>query len=186
MEKSKETKNNDKIVIDKSFDLLKLSFTQMKSSKLSDFTGNYFNELYEEALKIEQTQLNPLEYLNSKTINNSTLIINKITFAITYPTVFGEELGIIGSIPLLGEWSQAKYLKMKWTPGNKWMISLDISQNIKEFEYKFIIIEKGHIKKWQSGDNYKLSLNELLTDIQKKKVEYDDKGKEVVVWCKWK
>ena len=75
---------------------------------------------------------------------------------------------------------------MKLTPGNKWMISLDISQNIKEFEYKFIIIEKGHIKKWQSGDNYKLSLNELLTDIQKKKVEYDDKGKEVVVWCKWK
>ena len=88
MEKSKEKKDNDKIVIDKSFDLLKLSFTQMKSSKLSDFTGNYFNELYEEALKIEQTQLNPLEYLNSKTINNSTLIINKITFAITYPTVF--------------------------------------------------------------------------------------------------
>ena len=55
MERSKEKKNNDKIVIDKSFDLLKLSFTQMKSSKLSDFTGNYFNELYEEALKIEQT-----------------------------------------------------------------------------------------------------------------------------------
>lgn len=179
-------KQKDKIVIEKSFDLLKLSFTQMKSSKLSDFTGNYFNELYEEALKIERTQLNPLEYLNSKTITDSPIVISKITFTINYPTIFGEELGIIGSIPLLGEWTQSKYLKMKWTPGNKWTISIEIANNIKEFEYKFIIIEKGRIKKWQSGDNYKITMTQLLSDIQNKKVYYDEKVKEVIVSCKWR
>ena len=44
-----------KVIINNSADLYKLPVDVIKNSKLYNFTGDYFNEIYEEALKIERT-----------------------------------------------------------------------------------------------------------------------------------
>ena len=55
---NKRNNNNNyqqkKIIINNSADLYKLPVNVIKNSKIYDFSGDYFNEIYEEALKIER------------------------------------------------------------------------------------------------------------------------------------
>ena len=54
---NKRNNNNyhpKKVVINNSADLYKLPVDVIKNSKIYDFSGDYFNEIYEEALKIER------------------------------------------------------------------------------------------------------------------------------------
>ena len=44
-----------KVVIDNSADLYKLPVSAIKNTKIYNFSGKYFNEIYEEALKIERS-----------------------------------------------------------------------------------------------------------------------------------
>ena len=43
-----------KVIINNTADLYKLPVDVIKNSKIYDFTGDYYNEIYEEALKIER------------------------------------------------------------------------------------------------------------------------------------
>ena len=43
-----------KIIIENSSDLYKLPVSEIKNTKIYNFSGKYFNEIYEEALKIER------------------------------------------------------------------------------------------------------------------------------------
>ena len=52
--KNNISQNPKKIVINNSADLYKLPVDKIKNSKVYDFSGDYFNEIYEEALKIER------------------------------------------------------------------------------------------------------------------------------------
>ena len=60
LKSSKRQKNSKKdlplkkIVLNKKDDLNKISFTDLKNAKLSDFSGEYFNFIYEKALNMEQ------------------------------------------------------------------------------------------------------------------------------------
>ena len=60
LKSSKRQKNSKKdlplkkIVLNKKDDLNKVSFTDLKNAKLSDFSGDYFNFIYEKALNMEQ------------------------------------------------------------------------------------------------------------------------------------
>ena len=57
-----------KVVINNSADLYKLPVEVIKNSKIYDFSGDYFNEIYEEALKIERN--NEIKKLtNPKEVN---------------------------------------------------------------------------------------------------------------------
>ena len=75
LKSSKRQKNSKKdlplkkIVLNKKDDLNKVSFTDLKNAKLSDFSGEYFNFIYEKALNMEQQ--NP-EEKESLTIFNDT------------------------------------------------------------------------------------------------------------------
>ena len=55
--------------------------------------------------------------------NNLSLInsmIKKIIFNINYTTTFGEEMGILGSLPILGNWDENKAFKLIWSNGHVW------------------------------------------------------------------
>ena len=57
-----------KVVINNTADLYKLPVDVIKNSKIYDFSGDYFNEIYEEALKIERN--NEIKKLtNPKEVN---------------------------------------------------------------------------------------------------------------------
>ena len=128
---------SNKVIIETSADLYKLPISVIKNTKIYDFGGKYFNQIYEEALKIERSG-----GLDSFTIDNylkKEIKIDKIIFEMKYQTQMGQELGVIGSFDQLGNWNQDKALKMKWNEGNIWMI--EVPYNGMDFEFKFISYE---------------------------------------------
>ena len=75
LKSSKRQKNSKKdlplkkIVLNKKDDLNKVSFTDLKNAKLSDFSGEYFNFIYEKALNMEQQ--NPEEKESLMILNDT-------------------------------------------------------------------------------------------------------------------
>ena len=131
---------------------------------------------------------------NIKEFNNNEIIINKIIFSIKYNTSFGEEVGILGSIPNLGNWNQAGIFYLKWNNGNIWKGEIPIEANPPmDFEFKFVISSNRNVKKWESGDNNKVYFDKLLNEIKYKKngyfnkyeYRYDSTEGGLYLKCKW-
>ena len=264
---SKTDKTSNKIILNKKEDLNKISFTELKNAKIFDFSGDYFNYIYQRALDIEKnpeekeslmnfnnidkedTENNKIKTKNSngkkkkkinkenesndntyskKIINNNInnnvyfnqenyniytnnkpssiktkkeFKINKIVFQMKYNTQPGEDLGVIGSISELGSWDQNRALRMNWNDGNIWKASInyDFSRE-KEFEFKYIFIENGRVKKWEDGNNRKLEFNQLKNLIEPnikeeyfvefknnngKDIIYDHKEGNLTIICNW-
>ena len=58
-----------KIIIENSSDLFKLPVSAIKNTKIYNFSGKYFNEIYEEALKIERNNgIEKMVNINQKEI----------------------------------------------------------------------------------------------------------------------
>lgn len=154
---------NNKVIIETSADLYKLPISVIKNTKIYDFGGKYFNQIYEEALKIERSG-----GLDSFTIDNylkKEIKIDKIIFEMKYQTQMGQELGVIGSFDQLGNWNQDKALKMKWNEGNIWMI--EVPYNGMDFEFKFIFIVNNKVIKWESDENRKFEFNNIKNLVEK-------------------
>ena len=255
MEKLNNYKNNI-INIESVSDLHKISMKLLKSKKLYEFKGKYFEKLYQEALNLEQKEiekkspkikfiytkvpsikkndynfnespinnknkinlsnkrkniekdlelisdnqeLNIKNKKNSFDINilnditdvqtrlrlnschissrNKKLIIKKLVFQIVCHTTMGEDIGLIGSIKELGSWKHNNFLRLHWSEGNIWKTTIDISfAEINEFEFKFVLINKGEIKEWEKGNNRIFNLNEIkqLIGNSKNKNIYED------------
>ena len=58
---SEEIKVDKKVTIETLSDFLKIPFSKIKSTKLSNFNGKFFDELYQNALKIERGEINHKE-----------------------------------------------------------------------------------------------------------------------------
>jgi hypothetical protein len=86
-----------------------------------------------------------------------------INFEIKYNTVMGETLAIIGSINELGSWKRKKALKMTWFEGNIWKATITYNNysDVKDFEYKFVIMNNDHIKSWEDGSNRKFIVSKI-------------------------
>ena len=273
----------DKIVINSISDLLKIPINEINNSKIEDFSGIYFNKIYEEAIKDEskneynksstsdkiqilnknlkkndkivispklkiinknaqiKKENNSIKYyydddteipinkhrkeynyikdksqkeniysknediqdnkneLNSELIikkkrKNSEIPINKIIFSINYNSIFGEEVAILGSLSKLGLWKLNGALKLKWSEGNVWIGEINIEdEDWKNFEFKFIVIEKGIIKRWEQGENNLINFDELIKNIlsnkigryNKYKYEYNKNEETLSIKCHW-
>ena len=216
---------NNKITLNSKEDLYILPMSKVLNEKLTNFSGKYFEELYEEALKLENNQNQdkdkekekekekdktvPLENKNPKepvkkssetktklktkqnskprpksrskskskskdkkkiVIEKLKISIKKIIFNIKHATEMGKEVAVIGSINELGNWEQKKALKMNWNENNIWKVNLEIDcdNNIKNFEYKYIIINNGkYVSEWEDGENRKLEFSEIKGIIEK-------------------
>ena len=268
--KDKKELKDDKVVIENLTDLLKIPFSKLNNTKLSNFSGKYFEEIYQEALKVERGEINQqlqkiqqnndffdnnnnqinnnqninqdedffennsisnqnnnnntfINNLNqnqninnnnniriNENINNnmrmnnnlnndrmsedsqSDLTLQKVTFEIVYPTVFGEEIGILGSGESLGNWKQDKVIKLKWNKGNIWRGSISINEyNLADFEFKFVLLNNNKISKWESGSNNIVNFNKIYQEVIKRrngrfnKYNYEYLDDELVLKCKW-
>ena len=56
--KSKKKHQSNLIVIDKITDLIRVPLHQLSTVKLSNFTGKYYSQIFEEALKLEEEMIN--------------------------------------------------------------------------------------------------------------------------------
>lgn len=80
----KTLKNEQKIELNTCFDLYRTPIYVLKTTKIYNFKGKYFDQLYEEALRIERNNIpqQKIEIIN----NNFPLIIKTIEFEIFYFT----------------------------------------------------------------------------------------------------
>jgi hypothetical protein len=190
---------DNKIVINKMTDLIRIPYSKLIDAKLTDLTGKYYEEIYNEALKIEKGEYknynkedlsisdddssfiedekkndnnnSNINYNNNNIKNKSNNNIKKITFHINYITKFGEEVGILGNLNIFGNWKKDKIFYLNWHEGHKWIGSINYDDfNIKKiFEYKFVISYYKSIKRWERGENNKIDLIKLHQDLIKNK-----------------
>ena len=124
--------------------------------------------------------------------------INKIIFRLMNPFFKnGQELSIIGSLKELGNWNQDKALKMEYyKEENIWQKELILTKK-KDFEYKFIILSNGIVRKWEDGNNrifkynyikklLEMNLEDGIAHIEEENEEsfdYDSKEKLLIINC---
>ena len=125
---------------------------------------------------------------------NSQIPINKIIFSVNYNSRFGEEVAILGSLAKLGFWELSGALPLKWNEGNIWTGEINLEdEDYQNFEFKFIVVEKGIIKLWENGENNVIIFDELINNIlsnkigryNKYKYEYNKNEETLFIKCHW-
>lgn len=76
----------------------------------------------------------------------------------------------MGSIPLLGEWTEQRCL-MQWSEGHNWFAEVEIPSS-KPFEYKYVIVSDGE-PLWEQGHNRTADLS-LMKPSQSGVYEFHD------------
>ena len=282
----KESKklSQEKIVINSITDLLKIPINKIHNSKIENFSGEYFDKIYEEVIKNESQPLSNETNTNNKDLNqngkevdsnninknipkkennciniikpyyeedidipknkyrleyknnlnlknnqkdedtednddenfkkndfdtpymtppppkenqkrkNSPIPINKIFFSVNYNSKFGEEVAILGSLAKFGLWELSGALPLKWNEGNIWTGEINVEdEDWQNFEFKFIVVENGKIKFWESGENNIINFDELIKNIlsnkigryNKYKYEYNKTDETLSIKCHW-
>jgi len=77
----KEVKEN-MVIINNHFDLYNLSYSDIKKTKLYNFAGDYFNEIYKEALELEKSNTN----VKDIPLSLYGLLINFVELEMEYKT----------------------------------------------------------------------------------------------------
>ena len=79
-------------------------------------------------------------------------------------------MGILGSIPILGNWKKNEMFYLKWNNGNIWTGEILNEKIPMDFEFKFVISFNRYVKKWETGNNNKVTFEKLLNEIKYKKM----------------
>jgi hypothetical protein len=85
-------------------------------------------------------------------------------------------------------------LPLKWNEGNIWTGEINLEdEDYQNFEFKFIVVEKGKIKLWEYGENNVIIFDELINNIlsnkigryNKYKYEYNKNEETLFIKCHW-
>ena len=204
----------NKIILNKRSDLINIPIQELRTAQIKNFSGKLFEQIYKEAIDIEHKQNTKLNKTfleekenNSKVIKiinkkinpckelkeNINIEINKIKFEIKYDSIYGEEVGILGSNDVLGNWNLNKIFYLKWNDDNIWNGVINVKRPYNDFEFKFVITDDKNIKKWEKGYNNRIIFESLINEIKYKNNGYFDKyeyyydsiNKELYLKCRW-
>ena len=204
----------NKIILNKRSDLINIPIQELRTAQIKNFSGKLFEQIYKEAIDIEHKQNTKLNKIfleekenNSKVIKiinkkinpckelkeNINIEINKIKFEIKYDSIYGEEVGILGSNDVLGNWNLNKIFYLKWNDDNIWNGVINVKRPYNDFEFKFVITDNKNIKKWEKGYNNRIIFESLINEIKYKNNGYFDKyeyyydsiNKELNLKCRW-
>ena len=204
----------NKIILNKRSDLINIPIQELRTAQIKNFSGKLFEQIYKEAIDIEHKQNTKLNKTfleekenNSKVIKiinkkinpckelkeNINIEIDKIKFEIKYDSIYGEEVGILGSNDILGNWNLNKIFYLKWNDDNIWNGVINVKRPYNDFEFKFVITDDKNIKKWEKGYNNRIIFESLINEIKYKNNGYFDKyeyyydsiNKELNLKCRW-
>ena len=192
------------------FNYNKINNDEVYNKQQSNQNNKTVNNNYNNIINDNNTNNNTNNYINNNNvINNDTntntntirkvkytgeFKIDKIIFYIRYDSNYGDNIGILGSIEKLGNWSQDKILYLKWNKGNIWTGEIDVDDSIfPNFEFKFINRHDGIIY-WEKGLNNVVDLNELIQELKYQKkgrynkyeYKYDNNNFTLILTCKIK
>ena len=166
----KKSSNNNNTLFrfwSKNSDLFQIDEVVFKKIKKFKRKIKSDNEINKSIIKNEQI-LNDIK--NISNFNTHCFKIDRIHFEIKYETKIGQSLSVIGSIDKLGNWIASKALNMNWNEGNIWKANMEYD-DIKNFEYKFIFLECGNLKKWEDGINRIFSFSQIKNLFEPNLVE---------------
>jgi hypothetical protein len=89
----------------------------------------------------------------SRLFGPSKLRPRKVKFSVTYTTVPGENLFVVGSSMELGAWDVSRSVPMQWTDGNVWVAKVDINPAPGRVEYKYVV-RSDQTLVWENGVNH--------------------------------
>lgn len=71
----------------------------------------------------------------------------------------GQSLALLGSHPMLGNWSPVRYLRMEYIGQRDWLLSLNMDAVGLPLEYKYVVVEDqtNELVAWEEGDNRQIS-----------------------------
>ena len=153
------------------------------------------NEILDNKIIETKIDINQNQNIPNKEEDNILYPLKKIIFYLTYNSVFGEEVGIVGSSEILGNWEESSAKNMKWNKGNIWIREIELgTADLIDFEFKFVILENNKIKKWESGNNNIVNFTGLMNEFQSSthgrynKYEYDYNQSDGVlkIKCNWR
>ena len=88
-----------------------------------------------------------------------------VVFRVSAPQLLpGQSVALLGSHPMLGSWSPARYLRMDYLGQHEWMLSVNVDAVALPVEYKYVVTDdKSHeLTTWEEGDNRQIT--DALTD----------------------
>ena len=73
--------------------------------------------------------------------------------------VEGQSVALLGSHPMLGSWSPARYLRMEYIGQGDWLLAVNLDSVAMPLDYKYVVIDnKTHeLLSWEEGDNRMLT-----------------------------
>ena len=71
----------------------------------------------------------------------------------------GQSLALLGSHPMLGNWSPVRYLRMEYIGQRDWLLSVNMDAVGLPLEYKYVVVEDqtNELVAWEEGDNRQIS-----------------------------
>jgi hypothetical protein len=77
------------------------------------------------------------------------------TLAVSYKTVLGQQVRVVGNLPVLGGWDPMSAVTLEWTEGHIWVMPVDLEfpSDGTPIEYKYVVTCSGKPHLWEEGDN---------------------------------
>jgi 4-alpha-glucanotransferase len=88
-----------------------------------------------------------------------------VQFNIHYLTSPGQNICVCGSRKEIGDWNTTSAFYLQYSPGGVWSNTLEIPDDSKLLEYKYILRDKGGNTIWEWGNNRKVDLTETRAPI---------------------
>ncbi|KAH0478060.1 MAG: hypothetical protein KVP17_002109 [Porospora cf. gigantea B] len=85
----------------------------------------------------------------------------EVTFAINFPTHFGQNLFVVGSCPELGAWSAENAIELEWGPNHVWSGTVKLPKSHGSVEYKYLVKQHNE-SNWEWGQNHVVSFDSKL------------------------
>ena len=79
-----------------------------------------------------------------------------VIFRVSAPQLTaGQSLALLGSHPMLGSWSTARYLRMEYIGQGDWVLSVNMDAVQLPVEYKYVVVDDQthELLSWEDGDN---------------------------------
>lgn len=113
-----------------------------------------------------------------------------LTLKVTYKTKWGQEIGVVGNIPQLGNWDPRKALKMRWTNGHVWVadgIRINESRGEKTyFMYKYVLLNENNQNQYERGLDRIADLKLLNSETgYNNYIQYQPEVKNVQIFDEW-
>lgn len=94
-------------------------------------------------------------------VTNFKTGIMKITLKIHYQTIPGQNLYVVGSSKILGQWDANNAQKMNYNGEGFWNVTFQTSQKKGKIEYKYLMKEdSGHVR-WEWGPNHVIDIESI-------------------------